>query len=150
MRPDSPGPPAGIVFRRLDTRDERELARSLAAAGPSSASPGCPGAWAWFGLWDLAPVEGVGLVGAAATRLVTPKTAELCVLAVPAALPWPGLGDRLVREVADALRAQGAEWVVARPAGGDGRRLALLRGAGFEAAGPRHPDGSAVWLSLEL
>ena len=82
--------------------------------------------------------------------LVTPKAAELCVLAVPAALPWPGLGDRLVREVADALRAQGAERVVARPAGGDGRRLALLRGAGFEAAGPRHPDGPAVWLSLEL
>jgi hypothetical protein len=75
-------------------------------------------------LW-LAPVEGVGLVGAAATRLVTPKTAELCVLAVPTALPWPGLGDRLVREVADALRAQGAERLVARSAGGDGRRLAL-------------------------
>jgi len=72
-------------------------------------------------LW-LAPVEGVGLVGAAATRLVTPKTAELCVLAVPAAPPWPGPGDRLVREVADALRAQGAERVVAR------RRVATVGG----------------------
>jgi L-amino acid N-acyltransferase YncA len=153
-------PPAGIVFRRLHTGVERELARSLLeAGGPSWRALGQAGEWVWFGLWDLAPTEGAGLVGAVATRPVAPRTVELCALAVPATLPWRGLGDRLVREVADTLRAQGAERMVARLPAGQGQGPALLRDAGFAAAGARPDgydpgssavDGAGVWLSLEL
>jgi hypothetical protein len=153
-----PGPPSGIVFRRLRTRAEHDLARSLLAAGGVARRPGRGGGLVWFGLWDLAPAEGTGLVGTAATRLVVPGVAELCAYATPAPPPWPGLGDRLLREVADALRADGAERIFARPPGGGGEGLALLLGAGFRAAPPQRPGGvrdgpdggPAAWLSLEL
>jgi GNAT superfamily N-acetyltransferase len=161
MQPGLPDPPAGIVFRRLHTGVERDLAGSLlAAGGPSWRSSGPSPEWVWFGLWDLGPADGMGLVGAAATRLVTPRTVELCALAEPAAPPWRGLGDRLVREVADTLRAQGAEWMVARLPAGEGHGLTLLGDAGFTAVGRRRLDGyepgssgadaDGVWLSLEL
>jgi hypothetical protein len=161
MGSGSPGPPVGVVFRRLRSSGERELARSLlAAGGPSYRSPRYAGGGSWFGLWDLASAEGAGLVGVAATRLVTAMTVELCVVALPAALPWRGLGGRLVREVADTLRADGAEQMVARPATSDGQGLAVLRSVGFGPPGPQcpdlgelgseEPDSSTVWLSLEL
>jgi GNAT superfamily N-acetyltransferase len=160
MQPGPLDPPAGIVFRRLDGGLERDLARSLlAAGGPSWRSLGPRGEWRWFGLWDLAPTDGTGLVGVAAIRPITARTVELCGLAVPAALPWRGLGDRLLREVADTLRGQGAERVVVRLPG-EGRGPTLLRDAGFAAAGRQPPDGDEagadgvgaawVWLSLEL
>lgn len=161
MQPGPPDPPAGIVFRRLHTSVERDLAGSLlAAGGPSWRALGYAGQWVWFGLWDLAPTEGTGLVGAAATRPVTPRTVELCAMAMPAAPPWRGLGDRLLREVADTLRAQGAERMVTRLPAGEGQGPTLLRDAGFATAGSQGPDGDApgsdradgagVWLSLEL
>jgi GNAT superfamily N-acetyltransferase len=150
MRGGSPDAPAGIVFRRLHGDAERAQARSLLAAGGRSWSAGRLGGLAWFGLWDLAAADGVALLGAAATRPVTVGTAELCALAVPAAPPWQGLADRLLREVADALRAQGVERMVARP-GSDHGRLALLRDAGLAPlpAGQR-PELPGAWLSLEL
>lgn len=156
MRAGLPGLPAGIVFRRLRTEAERALARSLLAAGGRSWPAGRSGGLAWFGLWDLAAAEGMALLGAAATRPLTAGTAELCALAVPAAPAWQGLGDRLLREVADTLRAQGVEQMVARSDGDDGR-LALLRDAGLvPLAAPQRSelelsrDDTGVWLSLEL
>jgi GNAT superfamily N-acetyltransferase len=161
MRPGSPGLPVGIVFRRLPIGIERQLARSLlAAGGPSWRAPGTGGRWTWFGLWDLAAAGGTGLLGTAAIRPVEPRVAELCALAVLATRPWRAVGDRLVREVADTLRADGAERVVARLAGDRRQGLELLRGAGFRPAGLQWPDvqapgqdgadGLTVWLSLEL
>jgi GNAT superfamily N-acetyltransferase len=160
MQPGPLDPPAGIVFRRLDTSAEQDLARSLlAAGGPLWRSLGPRREWVWFGLWDLAPTDGTGLVAVAAIRPVTARTVELGALAVPAALPWRGLGDRLLREVADTLRGQGAERVVVRLPE-EGRGPTLLRDAGFAAAGLQPPDGhepgshgvgrAGVWLSLEL
>jgi GNAT superfamily N-acetyltransferase len=160
MQPGPPDPPAGIVFRRLESGPERDLAGSLLAAdGPLWRLLGPRREWRWFGLWDLAPTNGTGLVGVAAIRPITPRTVELCALAVPAALPWRGLGARLLREVADTLRGQGAERVVVRLPG-EGRGPTLLRDAGFAAAGLQPPDGhqpgsngvsgACVWLTLEL
>jgi GNAT superfamily N-acetyltransferase len=160
MRAGPPGLPAGIVFRRLHTDAERALARSLLAAGGRPWPGGRASGLAWFGLWDLAAAEEVALLGAAATRPVTAATAELCALAVPAEPPWRGLGDRLLREVADTLRAQGVERLVARLEGDDGR-LALLRDAGLVPlpaprrqelpwGGSNGADDAGVWLSLEL
>jgi GNAT superfamily N-acetyltransferase len=160
MRAGPTGRPAGIVFRPLRTDAERALARSLPAATGRARPAGEEGGLAWFGLWDLAADEGETLLGAAATRTVTAATAELCALAVADAPPWRGLGDRLLREVADTLRAQGVERMVARLAGDDGR-LALLRDAGLVPLPDRQrqelarggrggADDAGAWLSLEL
>jgi GNAT superfamily N-acetyltransferase len=160
MRAGPPGLPAGIVFRRLHGEDERALARSLLAATGRAGSAGEERGLAWFGLWDLAVAEEVALIGAAATRPVTAATVELCALAVPAEPPWQGLGERLLREVADTLRAEGVEQMVARVDGDDGR-VALPRDAGLvPLPAPRRQelssgassgaDGAGVWLSLEL
>ena len=160
MRAGPAGLPAGIVFRRLHTDAERALARSLLAATGRARSAGEEGGLAWFGLWDLAAAEEVALIGAAATRAVTAATAELCALAVAAELPWQGLGDRLLREVADILRAQGVERMVARVEADDGRG-ALLRDAGLvplparrrqelPPGAPYGTDDAGAWLSLEL
>jgi GNAT superfamily N-acetyltransferase len=160
MRAGPPGLPAGIVFRRLHGEDERALARSLLAATGRAGSAGEERGLAWFGLWDLAAAEEVALIGAAATRPVTAATVELCALAVPAEPPWQGLGERLLREVADTLRAEGVEQMVARVDGDDGR-VALLRDAGLvplpalrrqelPSGASSGADGAGVWLSLEL
>ena len=99
MRPDTTELPVGVVFRRLRAPEAT-----------------------WFGLWDLT-AGGTGLLGTAAVRWVGPGVVELRVVDVPADV----VGDRLLREVADALRADGAERVVAAlPDDGD-----LLRRAGF-------------------
>jgi hypothetical protein len=160
MRQGSPGLPAGIVFRQLQTAAERASALTLLAGGGASRSAVEVDGLVWFGLWDLASAESVALIGAAATRSLTEGTVELCVLTVPAAAPWPGLADRLLREVADMLRAQGVERMVARLAGDHGR-LELPRDAGLvplpagqrpEVPGPHSAaaDDLGAWLSLEL
>jgi hypothetical protein len=122
MRPAAQELPVGIVFRRLRTE---------------------VGDWTWFGLCDVA-AGGTGLLGAAAVRFVRPRVVELCAWTVPGA---PPVGDRLVREVADAMRAEGAEQMIARlPQERD-----LLVRAGSQPLGRQEPDDdSAGWLSLEL
>ena len=123
MRPDSVELPVGVVFRRL---------RSAPEAG---------GRCTWFGLWDLA-AGGTGPLATAAIRWAGSGVVELCALAVPTG-PSSVIGDRLLREVADALRADGAERVVAVLPGD--RDRALLWRAGFVDAS-QGPGG----LALEL
>src|SRR5262245_65525901 len=98
MDPIPATPLTGIVFRRVGSRSERELASGLLAAGgvPPSAV-GRPDDTALFGLWDLAADEGEGLVGVAATRpLDHAGSVELCGIAVDAGLRRRGLGRRLL------------------------------------------------------
>jgi hypothetical protein len=95
--------PVGVVFRRLDSAPEA----------------------VWFELRDLT-AGGTGLLGTAVVRWVGSGVVELCAVSVSGA----AVGDRLLREVADALRADGAERVVATLPGG---RELLLR-AGFARA----------------
>jgi GNAT superfamily N-acetyltransferase len=79
---------------------------------------------------------GEGLVGAAATRPLDDAVAgsvELCGIAIHANLRRRGLGLRLVTEVADALRAEGAVRLVARLQGDHQPAAALLARAGFAA-----------------
>jgi hypothetical protein len=130
--------PTGVVFRRLDARPELDLAERMIGAGPGFASPPFTPDSIWFGLWQLAPAEGAGLVGVAISRQVAAGTAELCA----AVSPFPGLLARLVWEVANAYRAQGAEWLVTRSMA-DVDALALLRGVGFRGF-------AGSWLRLEL
>jgi hypothetical protein len=105
MRPDSVELPVGVVFRRLRSADRT-----------------VDGGWTWFGLCDLA-ADGTGLLATAAIRRIGAGVVELC--AVTAASPQ--VGDRLLREVADALRADGAERIVAALPD----QPELLRRAGF-------------------
>ena len=119
MRSDAVELPVGVVFRRLRS------------------APDADGTW--FGLCDLA-AGGTGLLGTAAVRWVGSGVMELCALTVPT--EPPAVGDRLLRELADALRADGAERIVATLP----EHRELLLDAGFADA-PQHPGGGPV---LEL
>ena len=79
-----------------------------------------------YGLWDLTAPSGEVVVGVAATQpLDDDGSVELCGIAIRAGLRRRGLGRRLLAEVADALRAQGAARLVARLEGDRWCYLAL-------------------------
>jgi GNAT superfamily N-acetyltransferase len=138
----------GIVFRRLRTPAEREAARRLLAdSGVPPAAARDPGDAVLYGLWDLAAPPEAGLVGVAAT--LPPDEAgsvELCGLAVRAGARRQGLGRRLVAEVADALRSEGAACLVARLEGADEPAAVLLARAGFAAS--TYPEGRSAGTAL--
>jgi ribosomal protein S18 acetylase RimI-like enzyme len=145
MAPNPRGSPAGIVFRRLDTHaDRRRAARLL----PMCVLDDHDGTCVWYGLCDLTAAETSGLAGVALVRSVEPATSRLCGLAVSTAYRGGGLGRRLVREVADRLRASGVEEITAPPALDD-EVARLLRQVGFAVRGQAHSRGSG-WLSLPL
>jgi ribosomal protein S18 acetylase RimI-like enzyme len=125
----------GIVFRRLRFPSEREAAgRLLADSGVPPAAIRSAGDTVLYGLWDLTAPNEDGLVGVAATQpLDDAGSVELCAIAIRADLRRRGLGRRLVTEVADALRAEGAARLVARLEGGHRPAAALLARAGFAA-----------------
>jgi ribosomal protein S18 acetylase RimI-like enzyme len=145
----------GIVFRRLRSPTEREAAcRLLADGGAPPRTVRTPGESVLFGLWDLAAPNEEGLVAVAATqRLDDARSVELCGIVVRPGLRRRGLGWRLVTEVADALRAQGAAHLVVRLEGDHRPAAALLARAGFAAT--TDADGQSAgtevgWLYLEL
>jgi GNAT superfamily N-acetyltransferase len=125
----------GLVFRRLRSLSEREAAgRLLADSGVPPAAIRSAGDTVLYGLWDLAAPAGEGLVGVAATQPPDDGgSVELCAIAIRADLRRRGLGRRLVTEVADASRAEGAARLAARLEGGHRPAAALLTRAGFAA-----------------
>jgi GNAT superfamily N-acetyltransferase len=144
-----------IVFRRLRTPSEQEAARSLLAdRSRPAAAVQCRGEEVLFGLWDLAALDVDALVAAAATGSADAGgSVELCGIVVCASQRRRGLGRRLVAEVADALRSEGAERLVARLEQGQSPAAALLARAGFGATTPDggEPAGTeGGWLYLEL
>jgi GNAT superfamily N-acetyltransferase len=132
----SPRPVTGIVFRQLRAPTERKAARRLLAdSGVPPAAVRDPGDAVLYGLWDLAAPHEAGLVGVAAT--LPPDEAgsvELCGFAIRAGVRRQGLGRRLVAEVADALRSEGAACLVARLEGDHEPAAVLLAQAGFAAS----------------
>jgi ribosomal protein S18 acetylase RimI-like enzyme len=144
-------PLPGIVFRRLRSPSEHEAAGRLLADGGIPAAAVASSAAALFGLEDLAAPEGEGLVGVAATRpLDDAGSVELCGVAIRAGLRRRGLGRRLVTEVADALRVEGAACLVARLEADQGPAVALLRRACFTAAGGQAAGAGRGWRYLAL
>jgi len=143
-----------IVFRSVRSSSERSAARRLLAdSGIPSVAPRS-GDCVLYGLWDLATRTGQGLVGVAATQ---PPDAggsvELCGVAIRGDLRHRGLGLRLVTEVADALRAEGATRLGVRLESDHGPAAALLTRAGFAAttdADGRSAGTGAVWRYLAL
>ena len=145
MTPIPLGPPAGIVFRRLDADlDRRQAARLLPDCGLDDHDGTC----IWYGLCDLTATEATGLVGVAAVRSLEPATSRLCGLAMSPEYRSGRLGRRLVREVADRLRASGAEEIIASPVL-DVRVAGLLRQVGFALVARSQPRGDGS-LSLPL
>ena len=155
---------AGMVFRRCRSPSERRAAGGLLAGrGIPLGERGIAGT-DLFGLWDLTAPAGEALAGAAATGpLGDGGEVMLRGIAVAAGAGHQGLGRRLVCEVADSWRGQGAARLVARPASAAGLAVGLLRSAGFapagagrapdEVSGPRAdvPAGSeGGWWELEL
>jgi GNAT superfamily N-acetyltransferase len=130
-----PGPVTAIVFRSVQSPWERSAARRLLAdSGIPPAAPGSSRDGLLYGLWDLATPTGEGLVGVAATQ--PPDAAgsvELSGIAIRGDLRRRGLGLRLVTEVADALRTEGATRLAARLESDHGPAAALLAQAGFAA-----------------
>lgn len=144
----------GIVFRRLRTPTERTTARGLlAASGVPAATSQRHNGEVLFGLWDLAAPDPAALVAAAATGPADAGSVELYSIVVRAGLRHRGLGRRLVAEVADAWRAEGAQRVVTQLVDGQGPAAGLLARAGFVAAVDAHgrsAETSEGWLYLEL
>jgi ribosomal protein S18 acetylase RimI-like enzyme len=137
----------GIVFRRVRSTSERQAAAMLLAdSGMPPAPDRGPDGTVLFALWDLAAPAGEALVGVAATRPLDAGAVELCGIAIRVGLRRRGLGRRLLAEVADALRADGAQRLLARPAGGQSPAAALLARAGFAATN----QGDVGWRYLEL
>jgi ribosomal protein S18 acetylase RimI-like enzyme len=145
MAPIALGFPAGIVFRRLDADpDRRQAARLL----PDCALADHDGTCTWYGLCDLTAPETAGLAGVAAVRSLEPATSRLCGLAMSPEYRDDELGLRLVREVADRLRASGAEQITAPPVL-DVRVAGLLRQVGFTPGAQCQRCGSgSLWLPL--
>lgn len=129
-----PDPMTAIVFRSIQSPSERSSARRLLAdSGIPLAAPSS-GDCVLYGLWDLAAPTGEGLVGVAATQPPDATgSVKLWGIAIRADLRRRGLGRRLVTEVADALRAEGATRLAARLESDHGPTAALLAQAGFAA-----------------
>jgi ribosomal protein S18 acetylase RimI-like enzyme len=145
MAPIPLGFRAGIVFRRLDADlDRRQAARLLPDCGLDDHDGTC----IWYGLCDLTATEATGLVGVAVVRSLEPATSRLCGLAMSPEYRDGRLGRRLVREVADRLRASGAEEITAPPVL-DVWVAGLLRQVGFAVSGQSQRCGSGS-LSLPL
>ena len=125
----------GLVFRRLRSPSEREAAgRLLADIGVPPVTIRSAGDPVLYGLWDLSAPKGDGLVGVAATQPPDDVgSVELCAIAIRDDLRRRGLGLRLVTEVADASRAEGAARLAARLEGDQRPAAALLARAGFAA-----------------
>lgn len=125
-----------IVFRRLRWPSEHAVAGELLADGGVAPLPApLPSGTVLFGLEDLAVLNGEGLVGVAVTRpLDDAGSVELCGVTVRAGRRRQGLGRRLVAEVADALRVEGAACLVARLERGREPAAALLARTGFTTA----------------
>jgi ribosomal protein S18 acetylase RimI-like enzyme len=143
----------GIVFRSIRSPSEREAAaRLLADSNVPPAAVRMAGDTVLFGLWDLAAPDGEGLIGVAATQPLDDGSVELCGIAIRAGLRRRGLGRRLVAEVADASRAEGAACLTARLEGDHGPAAALLAQAGFAATlGGGQSAGTEVgWRYLGL
>lgn len=109
--------PPGIVFRRLRTAREHQLARLAAAAADPGASPRLGAGWSWFGLWDLAPAEGSGLLAAAVVRPARGNVVTVRAWLVPDVAAPTAVLDRVLREVADEIRARGRGQAVVRLVG---------------------------------
>jgi hypothetical protein len=136
----------GIVFRPLVTPADRSRAyRLLDAAAAAYRSPRLSGDERWSGLWDLTASDGAALAAAGATYTAATGAAgrpgaclfEVRAVVAPVGAQWPALMGRVVRELADAARAEGAGRMVAAPDGSG-----VLGGLGFRR--------SAGWWVLDL
>ena len=144
--------PSGIVFRRLGTPAERARARGLlVAAGPAYRSPRLAGDEVWSGLFDLTAADGAAPAAVAATLPMSVRVLEVRALVVRTGAPSSAMWGRLVRELADECRAQGAEWLVAGIADGDTAAVELRRAGFGPAPVPGLPEaGSLGWLAWEV
>jgi len=140
-----------IVFRRLRSPSEHAVAGELLAdSGLAPLPVPLPSGTVLFGLEDLAVLNGEGLVGVAVTRPIDDAgSVELCGVAVRAGRRRQGLGRRLVAEVADALRVEGAACLAARLEPGREPAAALLARTGFTTAARAAGTGRGwryLWL----
>jgi hypothetical protein len=136
-----------VVFRRLGTAAERSRAhRMLDAGGSVYRSPRLDGGVVWYGLYDLTAANGATPEAAAAAVSMSTRVLEVCAMVVPTGAA--ALRARLVRELTDAGRACGVQWVVAADAAD------FLRREGFAPVAARDLGlvelGPVAWWALEV
>ena len=128
-----------MLYRRLGSPADFSRACRLLGAGERPADE------IWSGLWNLTADDGDALAAIAATRQLSPRVVEVREIKTDQGY---AVQARLLRELADACRAQGVEWLVAVA---DGGGTAVLRRAGFAPApGLNLPATRAGWLALQL
>jgi hypothetical protein len=140
-----------VVFRKLATSDERSRARRLLDAGGCAyRSPRLSGDETWFGLCDLTAADGDAPEIAAAALRRSPRVLEVCAMVVPTSAA--ALRGRLVRELTDVGRADGAQWMAAGTTGTEA--VDLLRREGFAPVTARDLGlpalGPIAWWALEM
>ena len=132
-----------MVFRQLSTAADYVRARRLFGGRAYR----CAGE-VWSGLWNLTADDGAALAAVAATRQLSPRVVEVRAIVTAADDHAYALRARLLRELANACRASGAEWLVT---GADRVGADVLRSAGFSAAPEldlTKPSGG--WLALQV
>ena len=118
--------------------------------GSAYRSPRLSGDATWFGLCDLTAADGAAPEVAAAALRRSSRVLEVCAMVVPTGAA--ALRGRLVRELTDVGRADGAQWIAAGAAGTEA--VDLLRRAGFAPVTARDLGlpvaASIAWWALEM
>jgi len=131
---------ADMVYRRLGTPVDFWRACRLLGAGGSR-----PADEIWSGLWNLTADDGDALAAVAATRQISPRVVEVRAIRTNHGY---AVQARLLRELADASRANGVEWLVA-VAGGAGTEM-FCRAGFAPATNLDLPQTRTGWLALQV
>ena len=143
-----------LLLRAVEAPERHALAGRLLDEGLGSRS------WRNHGvdLWELYdpsdPTDGEP-VALAATRVGGSGRATLVAVVVTAGLRGRGIGQRMIEELADALRTRGVLVLMAAVPDGDATATAVLQRTGFRPSpGPRRSPTTGqprmVWFDLEL
>lgn len=150
----APDPVADLLLlRAVEAPERRALAGRLLDEGLGSRSWRNHGVGVWE-LYDPSdPADGEP-VALAVTRVGGAGRAILVAVVVAAALRGRGIGQRMVEELADALRTRGVLVLMAAAPDGDATATAALQRTGFRSSSWPHLTPSAgqprmVWFDLE-
>jgi ribosomal protein S18 acetylase RimI-like enzyme len=141
-----------LLFRSVEEGERRARAARLLAGVAGERHP-----WGRVDLWELSEAAYTFETEPVAVAATSPGGSHVTLLSFVVVPAWrgQGLGQRVVEDVADAIRARGALLLSAEVPAGNAAALAVLRRAGFREPAPAGISGpptgySVVCLDLEL